>query len=161
ADTKIGRGTVRDSAIPFRQTHSPMLSDAIGVYKSPGLAGAFVFETSRTPCRRPASSFGMKAPRCPARNTIWLDLAMSAAISTLLGSLARRRSAFRQVAEARPEARQREIEEGAQFDRHEAGGRVDEADRQGWRLKILQQWDELAGFQEIPELIGKQRCDPD
>ena len=39
-----------------------------------------------------------------------------------------RGDAFRQIAKARSEARQREIQEGAQFDRHETIWRVYKAD---------------------------------
>src|SRR5436190_14773860 len=72
-----------------------------------------------------------------------------------------RDDAFRQTAETRSEARKREIQESAQFERHEAVGRVDEADGYRRRLKIPQQRDELSRFDRFGDLIGKRLSNPD
>ena len=53
------------------------------------------------------------------------------------------------------------IQESAQFDRHEAIGRINEADRHRRRLKILKQRRELSGPDRFGDLIGKHLCDPD
>ena len=67
--------------------------------------------------KRTSSGFQLHAPTAPL---------------SLLG-------AGRQIAQARPEARQREIQEGAQFDRHEAIGRVNKTDGYRRRMKIIKQ----------------------
>src|SRR5262249_26514966 len=72
-----------------------------------------------------------------------------------------RRDTFGQIAEARLEARQREIEEGAELDRHEAVGRVHEADGYWRRLKIPQQRDEVSRFDWFGDVMGECLGDPD
>ena len=72
-----------------------------------------------------------------------------------------RHNTFRQLAEARLESRQREIQEDAQFDRHEPVRRVHKAERPRRRLKILQQRNELSGFDRPGNVIGKRLGDAD
>src|ERR1041385_6914425 len=72
-----------------------------------------------------------------------------------------RGNALWQIAEACLKPRHGEIQEGPQLHRHEAIGRVDEADRPRRRLAILKQWRELSGFDRFGHVIGKGLGDPD